>query len=108
MIRCENIRAVAVQAVALWLMTSEPSAGGDTIPVHRARPAPINLFFQFDTPTPQPLAVDRYVGKRRHWLRLEVEGARLQAEDWRRDAGFSVLEERDAEGRRSYQVVSGV
>jgi hypothetical protein len=106
MVRCENIRAVAVQAVALWLMTSEPSAGGDTIPLPRARPAEINLFLQFDTHALQPLAGAPYVRQPRHWLRLEAEGARVQAEDWLRDAGFSLLEERDVEGRRSYQVTS--
>jgi hypothetical protein len=106
MVRCENIRAVAVQAVALWLMTSEPSASGETIPLPRARPAQINLFLQFDTHALQPLAADRYVQQPRHWLRLEAEGARVQAEDWLRDAGFSLLEVRDVEGRRSYQVIS--
>jgi hypothetical protein len=106
MVRCENIRAVAVQAVALWLMSTEPSAAGDRAPLPRVRAAAINLFIQLDTPVLQPLAIDRSVGKPRHWLRLEAEGARLQAEDWLRDAGFSLLEERDAEGRRSYQVVS--
>jgi hypothetical protein len=107
MVRCENIRAVAVQAVALWLLTSEPSAGGDLIPTPRARPAEINLFLQFDTPSSsRPLAVDRYLRQPPHWLHLEAQGARLQAEDWLRDAGFSLLEERDSEGRRSYQVIS--
>jgi hypothetical protein len=39
-------------------------------------------------------------------LRLELVGARAQAEDWLRDAGFSLLEDRDGDGRRSYAVIS--
>src|SRR5439155_481204 len=106
MVRCENIRAVAVQAVALWLMSAEPSAGDDTIPVPRARPAQINLFLQVDTHSVRPLAADRYLRQVPHWLHLEAAGARVQAEDWLRDAGFSLLDERDSEGRHSYQVIS--
>lgn len=43
-----------------------------------------------------------------HRFRLELEGARAQAEDWLHDAGFSLLEERDGDGRNSYSVISAV
>jgi hypothetical protein len=36
----------------------------------------------------------------------EAAGPRRQTEDWLNDAGFSLLEQRDAEGKRSYEVLS--
>jgi hypothetical protein len=43
----------------------------------------------------------------RHRWRAELQAARALAEDWLRDAGMSLLEERDADGRRTYAVLSG-
>jgi len=38
---------------------------------------------------------------------LEMAGARSNAQDWLHDAGFSLLEDRDSEGQRSYTLQSG-
>jgi hypothetical protein len=45
--------------------------------------------------------------KARHRFKIELEGARVRAENWLHDAGFSLLEGRDAHGKRTYTVISG-
>jgi hypothetical protein len=40
------------------------------------------------------------------WFALEIAGARAQTEDWLHANGLSLLEDRDGEGRRSYEVLS--
>lgn len=50
--------------------------------------------------------VDRVVGSADDRILLEVEGAGRQAEDWLRNGGFSLFEEKDHHGRRSYVVMS--
>jgi len=50
--------------------------------------------------------VQRGVGSADDRILLEVEGAGRQAEDWLDDGGFSLFEERDQHGRRSYVMVS--
>src|SRR2546422_685559 len=108
MARCENIRAgVVVQTIVLWLLSAGPSAAADAMPVHQSRPGEVDLFLQFDKYTaPLLTGADRFARRPRHWLHLEVEAARAQAQDWLRESGFSLLEERDGDGRRSYQVIS--
>src|SRR5207253_184173 len=78
--------------------------GGDAAPFPQGRE--VDLFLRLDTTPTRLLAAEGLVGQSRHRFHLEMEGARTQAQDWLRDAGFSLLEERDLEGRRSYQVVS--
>jgi hypothetical protein len=65
----------------------------------------IDLFPQVDQTV--RLVLTPGVFKSRHRFRIELQGARAQAEDWLHSAGFSLLEERDVEGRRSYAVLSG-
>ncbi len=95
--------SVLAEAVLFHLMTAgvcaadpfTPSAPTHIELIDNTRP-PIQLF-TFASP----------VSQSRHRFKLELEGARVQAEDWLHDAGFSLLEERDGDGRRGYAVISG-
>jgi hypothetical protein len=98
------IRAgVLVEAILLHTLTTMATAADETIQLTptrvellRSMQAPVRLF-TIGTPVTQS----------RHPFRLELEGARAQAEDWLHDAGFSLLEERDGNGRHGYAVISG-
>jgi hypothetical protein len=112
-----QLRAGAfVQAVALW--ASIAVAGTDiyddtytsiqarTASVARPTRAVVELFhFQDKHVAPQVDA--RLLREPRHRFYLEVDGAGAQARDWLHTAGFALWEQRDSEGRRSYQVMSG-
>jgi len=67
--------------------------------------APRVELFQHSGNTPQ--AMPRRVERARQRFRIELQRARAQAEDWLHDAGFSLLEERDSEGKRTYALLSG-
>ena len=94
---------VLAEAVLLHILTAVASAADQAVQsapprielIHTTY-APVRLF-TFQSP----------VNQSRHRFKLEIEGARLQAEDWLHDAGFSLLEERDGDGRRGYAVISG-
>lgn len=78
---------------------------GERSGVHLARqPALVELFQMPDRVEWQRRGDD--IPPVPHRLSLEITGARLQAEDWLRDAGVAVLEEHDAEGHRSFTLLS--
>ena len=110
-----QLRAGAfVQAVALWASTA--AAGTDTytvtdtqarmLSVARPSRAVVELF-QFEAKRVAPQADARLLREPRNRLYLEVDGAGAQARNWLHTAGFALFEQRDSEGRRSYQVMSG-
>lgn len=71
-------------------------------------PREIRLLQDADAPTIRLLDTGRALERPKHWVRMELQAARAQAEDWLKDAGLSLLEERDPEGRRRYQLTSDV
>ncbi|HVO26074.1 MAG TPA: hypothetical protein VMW56_20860 [Candidatus Margulisiibacteriota bacterium] len=110
-----QLRAGAfVQAVVLWASTA--AAGTDpytdsyaqahTLSVARPSRAVLELF-HFQDKRVAPQADARLLREPRSRLYLEVDGAGSQARDWLHTAGFALFEQRDGEGRRSYQVMSG-
>lgn len=68
------------------------------------QPTQIELFQALDTSAWRQLSWNITPLPQR--FHLELNGARASAEDWLRDAGLSVREERDPEGHRSYTVLS--
>ncbi len=111
-----QLRAGAfVQAVALW--ASIAAAGTDTNtdtstklpaqPADRASGATVELF-RFEDKRLAPQVDARLLREPRHRFYLEVDGAGAQARDWLHTAGFALFEQRDGEGRRSYQVMGAV
>ena len=105
-----DIRAgVLTEAALLWILTAAALAADPSQQlIARAEPVRphVELFHNSDTAF-RLFTLDRFVGRTlRHRFHLELDGARAQAEDWLHSAGFSLLEERDAEGRRSYSVIS--
>ena len=96
---------VLVEATLLFVFTSVSGAAELSPPDKTSQPH-IELFQEIET-LARLFTLDRAVGHSRHRLRLELQGARAQAEDWLHDAGFSLLEERDLDGHHSYAVVSG-
>ena len=68
----------------------------------------IRLLEEADAPSVRLLEIGRPLERPQHWVRMELKNARAQAESWWNDAGLSLLEERDPEGRRRYQLTSGV
>lgn len=98
--------SVVMQAAVMWLFTSTPGMASDTAPAVPTQRIVLDLFHSEDKRLPiQPSA--RLLQQPRHRLFLEVDGARAQAKDWLHTAGFSLFEQRDSEGRRSYEVMSG-
>jgi len=111
-----------VQAMALW--ASIAAAGTDsyphtatdtdtdsntqarTLPVARPSRAVVELF-RFEGKRVAPQADASLLREPRPRLYLEIDGAGVQARDWLHTAGFALFEQRDSEGRRSYQVMSG-
>jgi hypothetical protein len=103
-----------VQAAALW--ASIAAAGTDTstathtparaLSVRPSSGTVVDLF-QFQERRLAPQADARLLREQRNRLYLEVDGAGAQARDWLHTAGFALFEQRDSEGRRSYQVMSG-
>lgn len=90
-----------VQATLLWILAVAAGAADSLPPQTR-----VELLQNADT-NARMFTLDHVVGHSRHRFRLELEGARAQAEDWLHDAGFSLLEERDVEGHHTYAVISG-
>jgi hypothetical protein len=95
--------------VVFWILSAAPTqAQNSRLPASQS-----GLLLPRDamqSPAGRPargLAFDPLVGRSQERFQLEFEGARSQAQDWLHDAGFSLLEERDNEGRRSYSVTSG-
>jgi len=107
MSRHQHCASVFVQAVALWVLAASSSAGSDTLPAHPARPKEIELLHLTEARGAPRLVVREPVRRVRHRFSAEMNGARAQAEDWLRTSGFSLLESRDSEGRRSYELISG-
>lgn len=97
---------VFMQAVVLLLSSAAPGTGSDTQPVERTPRAVLDLF-HFEDKRLAPQTDAGLLRPTRHRLYLEVDGARAQAEDWLHTAGFFLFEQRDSEGRRSYQMMSG-
>jgi hypothetical protein len=60
----------------------------------------------FSTDTTSFVLLDRAVGFADDRILLEVDGAREQAQDWLHRGGFSMFEQKDQHGRRSYVVMS--
>lgn len=96
---------VLVEAALLYVLTTA-AAAEPSPPNANAQGLQIDLFHAVDS-VARILTINPRLGRARHRFRLELQGARAQAEDWLRDAGFSLLEERDGEGQRSYAVISG-
>jgi len=107
MARYEMRAGAVLQTIVLWLVAAGPSFGADQLPFPQGGPAGLDLFHLSDTPAARVLSVGGPGGDPRHRFYLELAGARSQAEDWARDAGFLLLEDRDGEGRRTYQLISG-
>ncbi|MBI4517118.1 MAG: hypothetical protein HY699_15030 [Deltaproteobacteria bacterium] len=102
--RLRIIRLAASAAIA-WLITSGLSLAGDLDLLSRRERLGLHSDGAWSSRVFLSVAADPKRA-RRHRLQLEVAGARVQTEDWLRAAGFSLLEQRDGEGRRSYTVVS--
>jgi hypothetical protein len=98
------VRAVVLaEAILLYTLTAMVSAADETI---QLTPSRIELIHTTQEPV-RLFTLGAPVTQSRHPFRVELEGARAQAEDWLHDAGFSLLEERDGDGRRGYAVISG-
>jgi hypothetical protein len=104
MLRTFTAASVLTEAALLCLLASAGAADRPSAPSNLGRP-PIQFFHDVQPPA-RLFTFDRPLGRSRHRFRLELEGARAQAQDWLHDGGFFLLEERDAEGRRSYEVRS--
>lgn len=107
MARYEMRAGAVLQTMVLWLLAAGSSFGADQLPSLQDRPASLDLFHLADVPSARALAVGQLGGKARQRFYVELAGARSQAQDWARDAGFQLLEDRDGEGRRTYQLISG-
>ena len=107
MARYEMRAGAVLQTMVLWLLAAGPSFGADQLSPVQGRPASLDLFHLSDTALPRAFSLGQFGGKMRHRFYLELAGARSQAEDWARDAGFLLLEDHDGDGRRTYQLISG-
>ncbi len=94
-----------MEATLLCILTVA-TAAADPLPPQTTRQPRVELFQNADSAA-RLFTFDHTVGRSRHRFRLELAGARAQAEDWLHDAGFSLLEDRDIEGGHTYAVVSG-
>jgi hypothetical protein len=105
MARTQLRACFSIRIVVLSVVIAAPGFGADP-PEPTAKRASLVLL---ESPESESLTPLRDVVARkhpRHRLYLELDGARAQAEDWLRQGGFALLEERDLDNRRSYQVVS--
>lgn len=98
--------AVLAQTAVLCVLTAPAGAADSDPPSAWFQRPPIELFQNVDRAV-RVFSINPRVGGSQHRYRLELEGARAQAQDWLHEAGFSLLEERDVEGQRSYAVLSG-
>ncbi len=96
---------VFMEATLVCILTVARAAA-DPLPPQTTRQPPVELFQNTDSAA-RLFTFDHSVGRSRHRFRLELAGARTQAEDWLHDAGFSLLEDHDVEGHHTYAVVSG-
>jgi len=94
-----------MEATLLCILTVARGAA-DPLPPQTTRQPHVELFQNADNAA-RLFTFDHTVGRSSHRFRLELAGARAQAEDWLHDAGFSLLEERDVEGHHTYAVLSG-
>ena len=104
MTRRAIVASVLVHGALLWMCTAPAAAAEATAPVPQTSRRPVELFHEFSARATL-FSFDRAIAGSGQRFHLEMVGARAQAEDWLHDAGFSLLEERDAEGRRSYTVL---
>jgi hypothetical protein len=100
------LRAGVLMQVVLWVLTA-PAAATDNQPGKQTQRTILDLFHIADARSPFQDRDVRPFHELRHRLYLEMDGARLQAEDWLRAAGVSLLVQRDSDGHRSYQLISG-
>jgi hypothetical protein len=104
---CAWRKSVLLAATTLSLLIAVRCAAGLDAPIKRAAPPlAFDLFRTPDIPRDPILPFDQLGDRPRHWVRVEVQAARAYAQDWLRSTGFSLLEDRDSEGRHRYQVFS--
>ena len=94
-----------VEACVLWILAAACSSASESQSVTSTSSPAIDLF-HLHVLRVFPESAHPAVPQARHWFSLEIAGARAQAEDWLHANGLSLLEDRDSEGRRSYQVMS--
>lgn len=93
------------EVCVLWILAAACSSASESQSATSTSSPAIDLFHLQGSKV-GPQSAHPTVPQARHWFSLEIAGARAQAEDWLHANGLSLLEDRDSEGRRSYQVMS--